>query len=86
MGAITLAVEALAGLVGLAVAAATYLVLATPLLSGTSPYLLPAPWPTVTPWTPTGAAQATLADVAYFGRGVDARRCSWSPPVSWTPW
>ena len=41
MGAITLAVEALAGLVGLAVAAATYLVLATPLLSGTSPYLLP---------------------------------------------
>jgi hypothetical protein len=71
MGAITLAVEALAGLVGLAVAAATYLVLATPLLSGTSHYLLPAPWPTVTPWTPTGAAQATLADVAYFGRGID---------------
>jgi hypothetical protein len=30
-------------------------VLATPLLSGTSPYLLPPLWTTVSPWSPTGA-------------------------------
>ena len=66
IGVLTLAVEALAGLVGLAAAAAAYFVLATPLLSGTSHYLLPPPWPTVTPWMPTGAAQAAVADIAYF--------------------
>jgi len=66
MGAVTLAVETLAGLVGLAVVTAAYLVLATPLLSGTSPYLLPPPWPTLTPWLPTGAAQQALAGVTYL--------------------
>ncbi|WP_028643917.1 DUF4185 domain-containing protein [Nocardioides sp. URHA0020] len=66
LGCLTLAVEALAGLVGLAAAAAAYFVLSTPLLSGTSHYLLPPPWPTLTPWLPTGAAQDALGSVAYF--------------------
>lgn len=66
LGAITLAVEALAGLVGLAIVAATYFVLATPLLTDTSPYLLPPPWPTVTPWLMTGATQQALAGVTYL--------------------
>ena len=66
IGLLTLAVEALAGLAGLAVAAAAYFVLATPLLSGTSPYLLPPPWPQLSPWTPTGAAQQALTALAYF--------------------
>lgn len=69
LGAIALAVEALAGLVGLVAVAAAYFILATPLLSGTSPYLLPAPWPVVSPWTPTGATQQALADTAYFDAG-----------------
>ena len=56
-----LAVESPAGLVGLAIVAATYFVLATPLLTGTSQYLLPPPWPTVTPWLLTGATQQALA-------------------------
>jgi len=65
MGAVTLAAEALTGLVGLVVVAAAYFVLATPLLTGTSHYLLPMPWPVVSPWTPTGAAQEALA-AGYF--------------------
>ncbi|WP_133059054.1 MULTISPECIES: DUF4185 domain-containing protein [unclassified Nocardioides] len=73
LGVITLAVEALAGLVGLAAVAATYFVLATPLLSGTSPYLLPPPWATLSPWSPTGAMQAAVADVAYFDPGRSTR-------------
>lgn len=66
LGIITLAVEALAGLVGLAAAAAAYFVLATPLLAGTSRYLLPEPWPRLSPWTPTGAVQEALTYVAYY--------------------
>jgi hypothetical protein len=69
LGAIALAVEALAGLVGLVAVSAAYFILATPLLAGTSPYLLPAPWPVVSPWTPTGATQQALADTAYLGGG-----------------
>jgi len=69
LGAIALAVEALAGLVGLVAVSAAYFILATPLLAGTSPYLLPAPWPVVSPWTPTGATQQALADTAYFDAG-----------------
>ncbi|MGB0100278.1 MAG: hypothetical protein WBP61_08355, partial [Nocardioides sp.] len=74
LGLITLAAEMLAGLAGLAGVAAAYLVLATPLLSGTSYYLLPMPWPVLTPRTPTGAAGQALAAVAYFdpGRAVSA--------------
>lgn len=73
MGAVTLAVEALAGLVGTAAVAAAYFVLATPLLAGTSHYLLPEPWPTVTPWTPTGAAEQALATLAYLDPGRATR-------------
>jgi uncharacterized protein DUF4185 len=69
LGVVTLAVEALAGLVGLVGVAAAYFVLATPVLSGTSRYLLTPPWPTVSPWMPIGAAQEALASVAYFDAG-----------------
>ena len=66
LGLLTLAVEALAGLAGLAVVAAAYFVLSTPLITGTSPYLLPPPWPTLSPWTPTGAAQEAATALAYL--------------------
>lgn len=66
MGAVTLAVEALAGLVGIAAVAAVYFVLATPLLAGTSHYLLPGPWPAASTWAPTGAAQEALTALAYL--------------------
>ncbi|KQW47897.1 hypothetical protein ASC77_15915 [Nocardioides sp. Root1257] len=69
LGALALAVEALAGLVGLTAAAASYFVLATPLLAGTSHHLLPPPWSRVTPWMPIGAAQEALGTVAYFDPG-----------------
>lgn len=69
LGALTLAVEALAGLVGLVVVAATYFVLATPLLTGTSQYLLPPPWPTITSYLLTGATQQALAGVTYLDPG-----------------
>lgn len=73
LGVVVLAVEALAGLVGMVAVAAVYFVLATPLLSGTSPYLLPPPWPRLTPWLPTGVAQDALADVAYLDPGSAVR-------------
>jgi Domain of unknown function (DUF4185) len=66
MGLLTLAVEALAGLAGLAVVAAAYFVLSTPLITGTSHYLLPRPWPTLSPATPTGAAQEAATALAYL--------------------
>lgn len=68
LGVVTLAAESLAGLVGLVVVAAAYFVFATPLLAGTDHLLLPPPWPAVSPWTPTGAAQEALA-AAYFEPG-----------------
>jgi hypothetical protein len=73
LGVITLAVEALAGLVGLAAVAAAYFVFATPLLSGTSHYLLPPPWPTTAPLMPVGAVQEALTYVAYFDPGGAVR-------------
>lgn len=72
LGVITLAAEALAGLLGLVVVAAAYVVLATPLLAGTSHHLLPMPWPVVSPWTPNGAAQEALA-AGYFDPGQALR-------------
>lgn len=65
-GLLTLACESLAGLAGMAVAAATFFVLATPLLSRTDRYLLPAPWPQLAPWAPTGAAQEAAVDLDWF--------------------
>ena len=82
LGVVTLAVEALAGLVGLAAAAASYFVLATPLLSGTSHYLLPPPWPTMAPLMPVGAAQDALAAflaTPYEGGRHDRRVAKLSP-------
>lgn len=73
IGALTLAAEALAGFLGIAVVAAAYSVLAAPLLAGTSRYLLPEPWPSVSAWSPTGAAQEALAAVAYFDPGRAVR-------------
>jgi len=73
IGAATLAVESLAGLVGLAMAAAAYFVLATPLLTGTSQYLLPPPWPTLTSWLLTGATQQALAGVTYLDSELATR-------------
>ncbi|MBZ5737905.1 DUF4185 domain-containing protein [Nocardioides mangrovi] len=73
LGAITFALEALLGLVGLVAMAATTFLLSTPLLSGTSRYLLPTPWPTVTPWLPCGSALDALADVAYLDPGRSTR-------------
>lgn len=73
IGAVTLAVEALAGLVGIAAVAALYFVLATPLLAGTSRYLLPDPWPAVSVWTPTGAAEEALTRLAYLDPGRATR-------------
>jgi hypothetical protein len=65
LGAITLAFEAVLGLLGLAAMAAVSFVLAAPLLIGISPYLLPEPWTTITPWLPAGAAMEALEDVAF---------------------
>ena len=62
----TLALEALAGLPGLALAATFYFVFATPLLIRTDPYLLPAPWPIISAWTHTGATRSAVMALAYF--------------------
>lgn len=67
VGLVTLAIEALAGLVGLAIASAVMFALATPLIGGTDAHLLPAPWPTLGGLTTTGSAQAALSAVAFHG-------------------
>jgi hypothetical protein len=63
----TLALEALAGLAGLALSAALFFVLATPLLTRIDAYLLPQSWSILAPWTPTGATLDAVGAVAFFG-------------------
>lgn len=65
--ATTMALEALAGLAGLGLAATLFFVAATPLLLRTDPYLLPPPWPTLASWTQNGATHQAVFELAAFG-------------------
>lgn len=62
----TMALEALAGIAGLAVATALFAVLATPLLTRTDVYLLPTSWPQLTSWTHTVATLEMLDSLVFF--------------------
>ena len=64
----TLALEALAGLTGLTLGASIFFVLATPLITRTDVYLLPAPWALVAPWTRTGATLDAIRAVSFSTR------------------
>lgn len=66
-GCLTLALEALAGLAGLLLAAALLLVVPLPLLVAEDPLLLADPWPGVTRWTPAGAVAEAVRDSAAGG-------------------
>ncbi|MDN5893977.1 MAG: DUF4185 domain-containing protein [Nocardioides sp.] len=74
VGSATLALEALAGLSGLAIAATLFFVQAAPLLLSADVRLFPQPWPTVVPLTPVGAMDEALTNLISFddvpGTGV----------------
>ncbi|WP_193614906.1 DUF4185 domain-containing protein [Nocardioides lijunqiniae] len=53
---LTLALESLAGLTGLALAALSFVVLNAPLVARLDPLLLPSPWAAMASWSPSGAA------------------------------
>lgn len=65
-GSATLALEALAGLAGLAMAATLFFTQAAPLLMQTDVRLFPEPWPTVVPLTPLGAMDEALTRLLSF--------------------
>ncbi|MDN5745263.1 MAG: DUF4185 domain-containing protein, partial [Nocardioidaceae bacterium] len=65
-GSATLALEALAGLAGLAIGATLFVVEATPLLLRTDVHLLPQPWAWVLPLTPVGAMDQVLTQMLGF--------------------
>lgn len=65
VGSTTLALEAVAGLAGLAMAVTLFLVQAAPLL-WTNLHLLPQPWLTIAPLTPLGATDEALERALLF--------------------
>ena len=66
-GAVTVALQAGLGIIGTGVAILVFIVLGNPSSGGPFPIeLLPAPWRTVGPYIPTGAATTAIRDVAYF--------------------
>lgn len=65
-GSVTLALEAVAGLAGLAVAVTLFVLQAAPLLLRTDAHLLPWPWPDVLPFTPLGAMDEAVAGAVSF--------------------
>lgn len=71
--ATTMALEALAGLAGLGLAATLFFVASTPLLLRTDAYLLPPPWPTLASWTQNGATHRAVFDLVAFGPGAATR-------------
>lgn len=64
---VTLALEGVAGFGGLGLSVVFYLVVATPQLLGTDPYLLREPWPLLAGWTPPGATVEALSAIALYG-------------------
>ncbi|KRF17778.1 hypothetical protein ASG90_05385 [Nocardioides sp. Soil797] len=69
VGSATLALEALAGLSGLGVAAVLFVVQAAPLLLQTDTRLFPRPWPAVIAVTPVGAMERALANLVSYEDG-----------------
>ncbi len=71
--AATAALDALFGLVGVAVASTLFVFATAPLFSGRDPQLLPSPWREVAPWTPHGATFDLATSLTWFG-AVDVVR------------
>ncbi|MGW1772406.1 DUF3533 domain-containing protein [Streptomyces sp. NPDC002104] len=71
VGAITLAFQGLAGVVGIGLAILLVVVLGNPSAGGAYPYpLLPPFWKAIGPWLPPGAGTYAARSIAYF-RGND---------------
>lgn len=68
VGAFTMAVQALTGIVGIGLAVLLFVVLGNPSAGGAYPGpLLPAFWRAIGPWIPPGAATSGLRGIVYFG-------------------
>lgn len=67
---LTLALEALAGIAGLAVASLAFLVVNAPLLTRIDAYLLPQPWSWLATWAPSGAALESVSGATALGGHV----------------
>ncbi|MFI9722545.1 DUF3533 domain-containing protein [Streptomyces sp. NPDC052396] len=68
VGALTLALQGLAGIVGIGLAIALVVVLGNPSAGGAYPYpLLPPFWGTIGPALPPGAGTWSARSIAYFG-------------------
>ncbi|BCJ26835.1 hypothetical protein [Actinocatenispora sera] len=65
--AFTMAMQVLAGVIGIGIAIAVFVVLGNPSSGGVFPWpMLPAFWRAIGPWIGTGAATQTVRNVSYF--------------------
>jgi len=68
VGAFTMAIESLAGIVGIGIAVLLFVVLGNPSAGGAYPApLLPAFWRAIGPYIPTGAGTYGVRGIVYFG-------------------
>lgn len=66
--AFTMAMQVVAGVVGIGIAIAVFVVLGNPSSGGVFPWpMLPTFWRAIGPWIGTGAATQTVRNVSYFG-------------------
>jgi hypothetical protein len=66
--AFTMAMQVLAGVIGIGIAIAVFVVLGNPSSGGVFPWpMLPTFWRAIGPWIGTGAATQTVRNVSYFG-------------------
>jgi hypothetical protein len=68
VGAFTMALQCLFGIVGIGLAVLLFVVLGNPSAGGVyPPPLLPPFWRVIGPWLPNGAATTVVRSIAYFG-------------------
>lgn len=73
-GAVTMALQALFGFVGVGLSVVLFIVLGNPSAGGAYPTpLLPAFWRTIGPWLPPGLGTDAVRGIAYFGGAGVAR-------------
>ncbi len=68
VGAFTMAIQAVTGIVGIGIAVLLFVVLGNPSAGGAYPApLLPPFWRAIGPWLPPGAGTSGVRGIVYFG-------------------
>jgi hypothetical protein len=68
VGAFTMAIQALSGVVGVGIAVLLFVILGNPSAGGAyQSWLIPPFWREIGPWLPPGAGTSAIRGIVYFG-------------------